>query len=251
MESGMTFNWGMIVEYQQLFIGGALNTLKLAILAVCFGIIIGVFLGVARVAEAKYAPWSYLLKIFVRWPANVYVTFFRGTPLFVQIMLVHFAFMPLLINADGGLLISGDLAKTIRQNYGAFASGLLALSLNSGAYITEIVRAGIQSIDKGQTEAARSLGLSYKQTMLNIILPQAFRRMLPPLGNETITLLKDSSLVAVIGYGELAYAAKSVAGAYSRFWEPYLTISCVYLVLTMSMAYGVSRLEKKYKVKTR
>ena len=146
------------------------------------------------------------------------------------------------------ILLSGDAAREIRQNYGAFLSGLVALTLNAGAYITEIFRAGIQSIDRGQTEAARSLGMSYGQTMKFVIVPQAFRRMLPPLGNEAIMLLKDSSLVSAIGLAELAFAARTVAGVYSRYWEPYLTISLVYLVLTLAMAAGVNWLEKRYQI---
>jgi polar amino acid transport system permease protein len=154
--------------------------------------------------------------------------------------------MPLLVHPDNGLLLSGEMASTLRQDYGAFLSGLVALTLNAGAYITEIFRAGIQSIAKGQFEASRSLGMSYWQTMRFVIIPQAFRRMLPPLGNEAIMLVKDSSLVSAIGLAELAYAARTVAGAYSRYWEPYLTISFMYLVLTLILAAGVSHLEKRY-----
>ncbi|MDP5009151.1 MAG: amino acid ABC transporter permease, partial [Glaciimonas sp.] len=169
-----------------------------------------------------------------------------GTPLFVQILLIHFAVMPILIHQDNGLLISGDLARTIKQDYGAFISGVVALSLNAGAYISEIFRAGIQSIDRGQTNAALSLGMGYKSTMRYVVLPQAFRRMLPPLGNEAITLLKDSSLVSAIGLAELAYAARTVAGAYSRYWEPYITISVVYFAMTICLAAVVGKLERKY-----
>jgi polar amino acid transport system permease protein len=121
-----------------------------------------------------------------------YVTFFRGTPLFVQILLVHFALMPALIHPDGGLLLSGEAAREFRQNHGAFFSGALALTLNAGAYISEIFRAGIQSIHLGQTQAAYSLGFTHPQAMRFIVLPQAFRRMVPPLVNEGVTLVKDS-----------------------------------------------------------
>lgn len=107
-------------------------------------------------------------------------------------------------------------------------------------------RAGIQSIDRGQVEAARSLGLSYHQAMRHVVLPQAFRRMLPPLGNNAIALLKDSSLVSAVGLAELAYAARTVAGAYSRYWEPYLTIAAMYWVLTLGLTWGVWRLEARH-----
>ena len=114
------------------------------------------------------------------------------------------------------LLIAGEAARNIKQNYGAFLSGVVALTLNAGAYISEIFRAGIESINKGQVEASRSLGMSFPRTMYHVVLPQAFRRMLPPLGNNAIALLKDSSLVSAIGLVELAYAARRVTGAYSR-----------------------------------
>jgi polar amino acid transport system permease protein len=171
------------------------------------------------------------------------VTFFRGTPLFVQILLVHFALMPTLIHPDHGPLLAGDAAREFRQNHGAFFSGALALTLNAGAYISEIFRAGIQSIHAGQTEAAYSLGLSYPQSMRHVVLPQAFRRMVPPLVNEAITLIKDSSLVSAIGLAELALAARTVAGTYARYWEPYLAISAVYLALTWLLSAFAKRLE--------
>lgn len=247
----MDFRWGMIAEYAPLFVEGVKMTVGITLIAVVLGTLIGLFMGMARLAEAKHGTAKYVLKFGVRWPSAAYVAFFRGTPLFVQILLVHFALMPMLIHPADGMLIDGDLARELRQNYGAFLSGLVALTLNAGAYITEIFRAGIQSIDRGQMEAARSLGLSYGQTMKFVIVPQAFRRMLPPLGNEAIMLLKDSSLVSAIGLAELAYAARTVAGVYSRYWEPYLTISFIYLALTMLMAWGIARLEKKLHIGTR
>ncbi|MDK2124286.1 amino acid ABC transporter permease [Parachitinimonas caeni] len=236
----------IVWQYRDLLFDGAWMTLKITLIAVIVGTIIGLIGGMSRLAHAAHGPWRLPLKYLVRWPVTLYVTFFRGTPLFVQIMLVHFALMPALVHVDNGLLISGELARTLKQEYGAFLSGLVALTLNAGAYITEIFRAGIQSIHRGQTEAARSLGMNYWQTMIHVILPQAFRRMLPPLGNEAIMLLKDSSLVSAIGLAEMAYAARTVAGAYSRYWEPYIVISLIYLAMTMLMAAGVARLEKRF-----
>ena len=116
----------------------------------------------ARVAESRHSPARELCKYALRWPATVYVSFFRGTPLFVQILLIHFAVLPLFINPADGIVISGETARNIKQNYGAFLSGIVALTLNAGAYISEIFRAGIQSIDKGQVEASRSLGMPTK-----------------------------------------------------------------------------------------
>ncbi|HMC15507.1 MAG TPA: amino acid ABC transporter permease, partial [Albitalea sp.] len=119
----------------------------------------------------------------------------------------------------------------------------LALTLNAGAYISEILRAGIQSIHGGQTQAAYSIGLTHRQAMRYVVLPQAFRRMVPALVNEGVTLVKDSSLVSAIGLAELALAARTVAGAYSRYWEPYLFISAIYLVLTLVLSALAKRLE--------
>jgi polar amino acid transport system permease protein len=240
------FQLQIVWEYRSLFIDGMQMTIGITLIAVVFGTLIGLFAGMARLANVKHGIWKYPVRFLIRWPSSAYVTFFRGTPLFVQILLTHFAVMPMLVHPSDGLLISGDLASTLRQDYGAFMSGLVALTLNAGAYITEIFRAGIQSIAKGQFEASRSLGMNYWQTMRFVIIPQAFRRMLPPLGNEAIMLLKDSSLVSAIGLAELAYAARTVAGAYSRYWEPYLTISFLYLILTLLMAAGVNKLEKHF-----
>jgi len=246
----MDFRWSIIQGYAPLFVKGFFMTLEVAAISIVAGTVLGLLLGMLRLADVQHGVWKYLLR-FCKWIATFYVAFFRGTPLFVQILLIHFAVMPVLIHQDGGLLFSGDLARTLKQDYGAFVSGTVALSLNAAAYISEIFRAGIQSIDRGQSHAASSLGMGYRLRMRYIILPQAFRRMLPPLGNEAITLLKDSSLVSTIGLAELAYAARTVAGSYSRYWEPYITISVVYFSMTICLALLVARLEKKYNAPAR
>lgn len=241
------FRTDIIIEYWPLFMQGFWTTLKLTLIGVCAGTVLGLFLGLGKIARAERGPWKWPLTLMVRLPSQFYIAFFRGTPLFVQILLIHFALIPLLIHPENGWLFQGDLALELKREYGAFISGACALSLNAAAYIAEIFRAGIQSIDKGQFEAARSLGLNYVQTMRFVIIPQAFRRILPPLGNEAITLLKDSSLVSAIGLAELAYAARTTAGAYSRYWEPYLFISLIYLVITLGMSYLVHLMERKYR----
>ena len=249
MEPVLWFGWfraDIIAEYSELFWRGLAMTVGVTIVCIMQGSLLGLLVGMARLADARHAPARQLCRFLIRWPATIYVSFFRGTPLFVQILLMHFAVLPLLINPVDGMLVSGEAARAIKQDYGALVSGVLALTLNGGAYISEIFRAGIQSIDRGQTEAARSLGLSYRQAMYHVVLPQAFRRMLPPLGNNAIALLKDSSLVSAVGLAELAYAARTVAGAYSRYWEPYLTIAVMYWTLTLGLAYVVKRLEHRY-----
>jgi polar amino acid transport system permease protein len=242
----LDLRWEILSGYAPLFVSGLWTTLELTLVALTVGLALGVILGLISSShdapQPKVEPLAWLLKL-LRGVTVGYVTFFRGTPLFVQILLVHFALMPALIHPDGGLLLSGDAARSFRQDHGAFFSGALALTLNAGAYISEIFRAGIQSIAGGQTQAGYSLGLTHVQTMQSIVLPQAFRRMVPALVNEGVTLIKDSSLVSAIGLAELALAARTVAGAYSRYWEPYLLISAVYLVLSLALATVAKRLE--------
>jgi len=249
MEPLLWFGWfraDIVWEYRELFWRGLGMTMLVTVICILQGTTLGLAIGMARLAEARHAPARQLCKYLLRWPATVYVSFFRGTPLFVQILLIHFAALPLFINSSDGLLISGDTARHLKQNYGAFLSGVVALTLNAGAYISEVFRAGIQSIDRGQVEASRSLGLSFGKTMRHVVLPQAFRRMLPPLGNNAISLLKDSSLISAIGLAEMAYAARTVAGAYSRYWEPYLAISLMYWLLTLALAWGIRQLEARH-----
>jgi polar amino acid transport system permease protein len=249
MEPVLWFGWfraDIIAEYVELFWQGLRMTVGITVICIVQGALLGLLVGMARLADARHAPARQVCRYLLRWPATIYVSFFRGTPLFVQIMLIHFAVVPLLVNPADGLVLSGDAARDLRQEYGALLSGVIALTLNAGAYISEVFRAGIQSIDRGQVEAARSLGLSYRRTMYHVVLPQAFRRMLPPLGNNAIALLKDSSLVSAIGLSELAYAARTVAGAYSRYWEPYLTIAVIYWLLTLALTLVVRRLEDRY-----
>ncbi|HYW58210.1 MAG TPA: amino acid ABC transporter permease [Polaromonas sp.] len=242
----MDLRWEILSGYMPLFISGLWTTIKITLVAMSAGMVLGVLLGLVSSSQdapqPRSLPLAWGLKA-LRGITLAYVTFFRGTPLFVQILLVHFALLPMLIHPDGGLLISGDMAREFRQNHGAFFSGALALTLNAGAYISEIFRGGIQSIHVGQTQAAYSMGLTHPQAMRHVVLPQAFRRMIPALVNEGVTLIKDSSLVSAIGLAELALAARTVAGAYSRYWEPYLAISVVYLVLTLTLSVLAKRLE--------
>lgn len=242
----MDLRWEILAGYGPLFLAGLWMTIQLTIVAIGAGLVLGVFLGLVASSRDAPAPRSLALAwvlVAARGVTRGYVAFFRGTPLFVQILLVHFALMPALIHPDTGLLLSGDAAREFRQSHGAFFSGALAMTLNAGAYISEIFRAGIQSIHLGQTQAAYSLGFTHGQSMRFIVLPQAFRRMVPALVNEGVTLIKDSSLVSAIGLAELALAARTVAGAYSRYWEPYLAISAVYLVLTLLLSTLAKRLE--------
>jgi polar amino acid transport system permease protein len=238
--------WDILAGYGPLFAHGLWRTVQLTGVAIGVGLVLGIAFGLVSSSADAPRPRAVLLRFALRAARGVttaYLTFFRGTPLFVQILLVHFALMPTLVHPDHGLLLAGDAARLFRQEHGAFLSGCVALSLNAGAYISEIFRAGIQSIHQGQTQAAYSVGLTHVQAMQYVVLPQAFRRMVPALVNEGVTLIKDSSLVSAIGLAELALAARTVAGAYSRYWEPYLLISALYLVLTLTLSLLARRLE--------
>jgi polar amino acid transport system permease protein len=238
--------WEILAGYGPLFVSGLWMTVQLTLVAIGVGLLLGVGFGLVATSADAPQPASVAARVLLKAARGVtvaYVTFFRGTPLFVQILLVHFALMPTLVHPDHGLLLAGETARTFRQEHGAFFSGCVALSLNAGAYISEIFRAGIQSIHRGQTQAAYSVGLTHAQAMRFVVLPQAFRRMVPALVNEGVTLIKDSSLVSAIGLAELALAARTVAGAYSRYWEPYLAISVIYLVLTLALSLLARRLE--------
>ncbi|RKD21855.1 amino acid ABC transporter permease [Ammoniphilus oxalaticus] len=221
----MAWDWSVVWDYRELFYRGFLNTIILTSLGVASGLVIGLFLGLGKLSEKWY----------LRIPSKIYIDLFRGTPLFVQILLIHFAVIPSVFEFIG------------RDIPGPFFSGFVALSLNSGAYIAEIFRSGIQSIAKGQMEAARSLGMTHNQAMFHVILPQAFKRILPPLGNEFIALLKDSSLLAVIAANELAYAGFTTAKNTFVRYPPYVTVAALYLVLTLIFSQIVSWLERRYK----
>jgi len=211
----------IIVEAIPNLLQGALVTLQLTAFAVFFGLIAGSIFGVARLSP--------LLPI--RLAIRAYIDFFRGTPLLVQIFMIYFG-LPALATSLG-----------FQFTFSRLAAAVLALSLNSAAYIAEIVRAGIQSIEIGQKEAAESLGLGPIQTMRYIIFPQAFRRMIPPLGNEFITLLKDTSLVAIIGFEELFRRGQLIVAQNYRAFEIYAAVAVIYLVLTLASSQGFSFLE--------
>jgi polar amino acid transport system permease protein len=250
----LDLRWNILVGYGPLFAQGLLMTLQLTAVSISGGLALGIVLGLISSTTDSPRPSSALAAAgwqLLRAVTRGYVGFFRGTPLFVQILLVHFALMPTLIQPDGGLLLSGEAAREFRQSHGAFFSGALALTLNAGAYVSEILRAGIQSIHGGQTQAAYSIGLTHAQSMRYVVLPQALRRMVPALVNEAVTLVKDSSLVSAIGLAELALAARTVAGAYSRYWEPYLFISAIYLVITLTLSALARRLEAPAHVRGR
>jgi polar amino acid transport system substrate-binding protein len=189
-------------------VNGAGYTIFLALIGVLFGTILGAFLALMKLAKSK----------FVRILATIYIEYVRGTPLLVQIFIVYF----------GTGILGVDMSR--------LAAGCIALALNSGAYVAEIIRAGITAVNKGQLEAARSLGMNQTQAMRFIIFPQAIKNILPALGNEFVTVIKESSVVSVIGVSELIFQAGNVQGASFKPFLPYVIVSLIYFVLTFTLS---------------
>lgn len=201
-------------------------TLKVSAMAIVLGIVIGLLTGLARISENPA----------LRWSAITYIELIRGSPLLVQIFLWYF--------------VMGTLINTILSSHGfpqvpSMWFGILSLALFSGAYIAEIVRAGIQSVHLGQMEAARSLGMDYAQAMRKVILPQAFRRILPPLAGQFISLIKDSSLLGVIAVRELTKATRETVSTSLQPFELWIVCAILYLVLTFTLSMFVQYLERK------
>jgi polar amino acid transport system permease protein len=232
------FEWGVVGDY--LFDGRVLHglvlTLELTVLAMVIGIALGVVLALMRLSPNALLSTS-------SW---VYIWFFRGTPLLVQILFLNFIgalyptidlgipFGPSFVHLNANSLIT------------PFAAGLLALALNEGAYMSEIVRAGIISVEEGQTDAAKALGMTRLQTMRRVVLPQAMRVIIPPTGNETISMLKNSSLVSVIAVAELLYAVQLIYAVNYKTIPLLIVASIWYLVATTVLSIGQYYLERHY-----
>lgn len=202
------FRWDVVWDNAGLFWKGAQVTLLVSVIAIVGGFPLGLVVGLARIS--RIPP--------LRWAAAAYIEFLRGTPLLVQIFIVVFGLPELGI----GL--------------GAFRGAIVALLINTSAYQAEIVRSGIQAIPSGQTEAALALGMTYGQTMRDVILPQALRLVIPPLTNEFIILVKDSSIVSLIGVLELMGYARVIGNRTFRLFEPFIAVACIYFVITYSLS---------------
>ena len=216
----MEFDLSLVTDSLPLLLQGALVTLEITALAVGLGLVFGLVAALAQLS--KFAP--------LRLTAKVYVDFIRGTPLLVQIFIIYFA-----------------LPVVIGHRIDPFFAAVAACSINSGAYVAEIFRAGLQSIDIGQMRAGLSLGMNWTMTMRYIILPQAFKRIIPPLGNEFIAMLKDSSLVSVIGFEELTRSGQLIIAETYGSLEIWSAVAIIYLVMTLTITRIVSVLEKKFR----
>ncbi len=212
----------VLVEYWPIFLKGARGTLTYAAIAVFFGTVLGTLVAIMHLSKHKTLSTI----------ASVYVNVLRGTPLLVQ-MYISYYFIPMAIPA----LNSIDKVYYV----------MLALSLNSSAYVSEIIRGGINSVDKGQMEAARSLGMTSRHCMTRIILPQAIRNILPSLGNEYISMTKETSLAGTFMLYELMYTRTLLANKF-LVWQPLFIIAGIYLIITMVLSKLVKMLEKRLNV---
>lgn len=215
----MSFDFSLIWNSLPLLLAGAGVTIEITAIAVGLGFIFGLITSVCRLSGVK------TLQVI----AACYVNIIRGTPMLVQIFLIYFA-----------------LPMVIGERINPFVAAVAACSINSGAYVSEIFRAGIQSVDKGQMEAGRSLGLSWMQTMRYVIMPQAFKHVIPPLGNEFISMTKETSLVSVIGFEELTRRGQLIIAKTYGSFEIWLTVAAIYLVMTLTIARLVSYLERRF-----
>ena len=222
----------IINKYGEWFVRGAGTTLAIALSGTVIGFTIGLMIGVIRTIPGprgakRRGVRRYLLSA-VNFLLSCYIEVFRGTPMIVQAMVIYYG-----------------LAEGFGIDIPNFTAGIIIVSINTGAYMAEIVRGGIQSIDKGQTEAAHAIGMSHAQTMINVVLPQAIRNILPATGNEFVINIKDTSVLNVISVTELFFMTKSVKGAIFRTYEVFFVAGAIYLLLTFTFTRLLRMVEKR------
>lgn len=221
-------DFSFINDYYLSYIQGAGVTILISFMALLFGFIVGLVACVCKISK----------NIILRWIANIYIEIIRDTPLLVQVMIMAYGF-PMILGVKYPTMFGYD---------DTFTAAVMAMILNSGAYIAEILRAGISSVDKGQMEASRSLGLTYLQSMRYIIVPQAVKNILPALANEFISLVKESAIVAFVGVTDIMFVAISVKNSTYNGFGPYLFAALIYFVITFTLSKLVGLLEKKMTV---
>lgn len=230
------FGWvGFILDkYGTLFLSGVSVTLLVAITGTVIGFVIGLLVAILRtIPVAPRDPWYRRVPLKVlSGLLNVYIEVFRGTPMIVQAMVIYY----------------GSMQMGLRMP--VLVAAVLIVSVNTGAYMAEIVRGGIISVPKGQKEAACAIGMTHWQSMVHVVLPQAVRNIMPSIGNEFVVNIKDSSVLNVISVNELFFMSKSAAGTYLRYFEVFFITACIYLVLTFTVTRLLRLLERKMDGKT-
>ena len=226
------FGWvGLLIkEYGPLFLRGTGTTLLVAIVGTILGFLLGLLVAIVRTIDLgpRAALWKRIPVKILQGILGVYIEVFRGTPMIVQAMVIYYGTLSAL---------GWDMPRLF--------AAIFVISINTGAYMAEIIRGGIISVDKGQTEAAHSIGLTHWQTMVSVVLPQAIRNIMPSIGNEFVINIKDSSVLNVISVTELFFQAKSATGAYYRYFETYFIIAVIYLTLTFSVTRILRFIERK------
>lgn len=217
-------NFTFLEKYYQFFIDGTKITIGISLCTLILGFIIGVIVCLGRISKSKI----------IKFVSGAYIEFLRGTPLLIQLYIIYYGLPTLGVQFPSIGPISSD-----------YIAAIFALSINSSAYIAEILRSGIQSIDKGQMEASRSLGLDYSMSMEHVVVPQALKNVLPALANEFIVLVKESSIASVIGIHDLMYSADVVKGSTYLAFEPLIVASIIYFILTFSLSRLVGVFEAK------
>lgn len=209
-----------------------LEGLKATILIAVFGLLIGIIIGTI-IASVKLVPNSKVAKFFSK-IFDIYVGFFRGTPIVVQLLVIFYVVLPMILRGIGATSTTNPVIVAI-----------VVFGMNSGAYVSEIMRSGIQSVDKGQMEAGRAMGLTYNTSMMRIVLPQAVKNILPTIGNEFISLVKETSVVSFITVTDLYKAFRSIGAGNYEFMVPYLMLALIYLVMILIITFFVRMLERR------
>ena len=227
MDNTNFFNFSFLPKYGAAFVRGFEYTLLLAVVSVLLAVIPALLLAMMRLSKVK--P--------VKWFAGAYIAVFRSTPMLVQLSIIYFGLFYAISLPRISLFGFVDISR--------FVPGVVALALNSSAYVAEIFRAGILAVDKGQTEAARSLGLSGWQSMRLVVLPQAIKNVLPALANEVVTMVKESSICSMLGMAEIMFAAKTIAGSTGISLAPYTLAALVYFCINYPASKAIEAIERR------
>ena len=211
-------------HYRSVFVRGFLNTISIAVIGLVIGIVIGTIIAIVRIAPKYKLIYKILNKV-----CSVYVTIFRGTPIVAQLLIAYYVIIP-----------------SLNIKMSALAVGMIVFGMNSGAYVSEIMRGGINSVDKGQMEAGRALGMTYSSTMIKIVVPQAIKNILPTLGNEFISLIKETSVLSFIAVYDLYKSLLEVGMVNYDSMVPYIMMGIIYIVLVLIISAGIKLLERRF-----
>lgn len=224
----LTLAWELFIKNWPLFLRGASQTLLISIIGTIIGALIGLIIGVIRTIPTPKTSGRKRVLFLVNKFLSAYIEFFRGTPMMVQAMVIYYG-------------VAGAYGIQMNRMF----AGILIVSINTGAYMAEIIRGGVLSIDKGQFEASQALGMTHIQTMTNVVLPQVIRNILPATGNEFVVNIKDTSVLSVISITELFYQTKTITSSSFKFFEPFLITCIIYFIMTYSVTRLLRMFEKK------